>query len=70
MAAMTVHNISDDVHEALKRRAKKHDRSAEAEVREILQSTLMPKVGLGTALAELGRKYGGITVEVDAASIQ
>jgi plasmid stability protein len=58
MAAMTVRNIPDDVHKALKRRAKRHGRSAEAEVRSILQDALgqQPKVGLGTALLELGRK--------------
>jgi plasmid stability protein len=58
MAAMTVRNIPDDIHKALKRRALQHGRSAEAEVRSILQEALgeEPKVGLGTALAELGRK--------------
>lgn len=58
MAAMTVRNIPDDIHKALKRRAKQHGRSAEAEVRSILQDALgqEPKVGLGTALLELGRK--------------
>ncbi len=67
MAAMTVRNIPDEVHEALKQRAKKHGRSAEAEVREILQEALMPsgEVGLGSALAALGRKYGGISIEID-----
>jgi plasmid stability protein len=67
MAAMTVRNIPDDVHKALKRRAKQHGRSAEAELRSILQEAVAkePEVGLGTALAELGRKFGGVDLEID-----
>ncbi len=67
MAAMTLRNIPDHVHEALKRRARQHGRSAEAELRLILQEALAsePEVGLGTALAELGRKYGGVDLGVD-----
>ena len=58
MGAMTVRNIPDDIHQALKRRAREHGRSAEAEVRSILHDALAgkPKVGLGTALEALGRE--------------
>ena len=60
MSALTVRNLPEDVHLALKHRAKQHGKSTEAEVRAILEEAVRPKqqVGLGTALAELGRKYG------------
>ena len=51
MAAITVRKISDEMHGALKARAKKNARSTEAEARAILAEAVMPpKVGLGTAL--------------------
>jgi plasmid stability protein len=67
MAAMTVRNIPDEMHEALKRRAKKHGRSAEAEVREILREALAPseKLKLGTELTKLGRKLAEAGLEFE-----
>lgn len=35
-------------------------RSIEAEVREILNAAVRPPVGLGTALAALGKRVGGV----------
>ncbi len=60
MAMMTVRNIPDEVHNALRARAKRHHRSAEAEVRTILEEVLTPetRVHMGDALAALGRKIG------------
>lgn len=40
MAQLVVRNLPDDVVKALKQRAAKHNRSAEQEHREILQSAL------------------------------
>ena len=40
MAQLMVRNLSDDVVKALKQRAAKHNRSAEQEHREILQTVL------------------------------
>jgi plasmid stability protein len=37
MGMMTIRNIPDEIHNALKARAKRHNRSAEAEVRAILE---------------------------------
>lgn len=67
MAAMTVRNIPDDLHKALKRRAKQHGRSAEAEVRSILREVLKEesKVGLGSALAALGRELAEAGIEFE-----
>lgn len=57
---LTVRNLPDDVHRALRVRAAQHGRSTEAEVREILASAVKPqaRVLLGDALASLGRDIG------------
>ena len=60
MAMLTVRNLPDDVHRALRMRAAQHGRSTEAEVREILAMAVKPeaRVLLGDALAALGREIG------------
>lgn len=60
MAMLTVRNLPDDVHRALRVRAAQHGRSTEAEVREILAVAVKPasRVLLGDALAALGSKIG------------
>jgi plasmid stability protein len=58
MAMITVRNLPDEVHRALRVRAAEHGRSTEAEVREILQSVVKPegRLKLGSLLAEIGRE--------------
>ena len=58
MAMLTVRNISDEVHRALRTRAARHGHSMEAEVRAILESAVSPqgRVKLGTLLADMGRR--------------
>ena len=58
MAMLTVRNISDEVHRALRMRAAHHGHSMEAEVREILESVVSPegRVKLGSLLAGMGRQ--------------
>ncbi|MEB2400771.1 MAG: plasmid stabilization protein [Alcaligenaceae bacterium] len=60
MAILTVRNVPDDVHRALRVRAAEHGRSTEAEVREILAAAVKPekRVRMGEALAAIGRKIG------------
>jgi len=60
MAILTVRNLPDEVHRALRVRAARHGRSTEAEVRAILANTVMPekRVRMGDALAALGRRIG------------
>ncbi len=60
MAAITVRNIPDDVHRALRVRAAQHGRSTEAEIRAILERAANPaeRIRLGDALAALGRDAG------------
>ena len=53
MAMLTVRNLPDDVHRALRVQAALHGHSTEAEVREILAIAVKPetRVRLGDALA-------------------
>jgi plasmid stability protein len=62
MAAVTVRNLPEETHRALKQRAKAHGRSTEAEIRDILKAAVSSKSGLkvGTTLAELGKRHGGL----------
>ena len=58
MAVLTVRNLPDPVHRALRLRAAAHGHSMEAEVREILESAVSPqgRVKLGSLLADVGRQ--------------
>ena len=55
---LTVRNVPDEVHRALRVRAAKHGWSTEAEVRDILEHAVKHegRVKLGSLLAEIGRK--------------
>ena len=58
MAMLTVRNIPDEVHRALRMRAAQHGQSMEAEVREILESVVSPegRLKLGSLLADMGKQ--------------
>jgi len=60
MVSITVRNVPDEVHRALRVQAAKHGRSTEAEIRCLLESAAKPqnRVGLGTRLYQLGREIG------------
>lgn len=60
MASIVIRNLSEETHRALKVRAAQHGRSTEAEIREILETTVRPaqRVKLGSMLAEIGREAG------------
>jgi len=60
MAMLTVRNLPDEVHHALRVRAANNKRSTEAEVRAILTLAVRPHppVPMGDALAALGKKLG------------
>ena len=68
MPAVTIRNISDEAHRALKVRAARHNRSAEAEMRAILEAAVRPegRLRLGTALAQMSRKIGLTNADVEA----
>lgn len=58
MPAVTVRNLPEETHRAIKRLAEKHGRSTEAEIREILEEVVRPesRVKIGTALAAFGER--------------
>jgi antitoxin FitA len=58
MAMLTVRNLPDEVHRALRVRAADNGHSMEAEVRQILESAVRPqgRVKLGSLLADIGRQ--------------
>jgi plasmid stability protein len=68
MAAVTIRNLSEEAHRALKVRAARHNRSAEAEMRAILEAAVRPegRLRLGTALSELSRKMGLTNADIEA----
>jgi plasmid stability protein len=60
MAMLTIRNLPDDVHRALRVRAAENGQSTEAEVRQILANAVKPetRIRLGDALAASSRKIG------------
>jgi plasmid stability protein len=68
MAAVTIRNLSEETHRALKLRAARHGRSTEAEMRAILDEAARPaeRVRLGTAMAERSRRIGLTNEDVEA----
>jgi len=66
MPAVTVRNIPEQTHRALKVRAALNGRSTEAEIRMILEDAVSTNTpaGLGSQLAAFGRRYGGIELNI------
>lgn len=60
MPVLTIRNLPDEVHRALRVQAAQNGRSTEAEVREILASAVKPqkRLQMGDALAALGKNLG------------
>ena len=67
MSVVTVRNLPEETHRALKARAAKHHRSTEAEIRFILENAVRPKdrVKLGSLLVQIGREVGFVDIEID-----
>lgn len=65
MPAITVRNLPEDTHRALKQRATEHGRSMAAEVRAILEDAVRPpnRVLIGSRLAAFGRRFGGLELD-------
>ena len=57
MPAVTIRNLSDETHRALRVRAAHHGRSTEAEIRDIIEAAVRPteRIKLGSLLADIGR---------------
>ena len=71
MAAVTIRNLSEETHRALKVRAAQHNRSTEAEIRAILEATVRPagRLRLGTVLSEMSRKIGLTNADVESLEV-
>jgi plasmid stability protein len=67
MTSITVRNVSDDVHRALRVQAALHGCSAEAEIRNILERAAKPqgRVKLGSLLAQIGQEVGGFDLTIE-----
>jgi plasmid stability protein len=66
MAVVTVRNLPEETHRALRLRAAQHGRSTEAEIRVILEEAVRPegRVKIGSALAAFGQRFGGLNLNV------
>lgn len=65
MTVVTVRNLPEETHRALKLRAAEYGRSTEAEIREILEEQVRPKahVRIGSELAAFGKRLGGVELK-------
>jgi plasmid stability protein len=70
MPSVVVRSLSEELHRALKQRAREHGRSTEAEVRAILEDVVRPpeRPRLGSALAAVGRHIGGVDLDIRRSS--
>ena len=68
MAMLTVRNLPDEIHRALRVQAAAHGQSTEAEVRQILANAVNPpnRIKMGQALAAIGRELGLTNQDVEA----
>jgi len=66
MPVVTVRNLPEETHRALKVRAAQHGRSTEAEIREILEDAVRPgtRIKVGSELAAFGRRLKGLHLKV------
>jgi plasmid stability protein len=68
MPALTIRNLAEETHRALRVRAAEHGRSTEAEIRDILDKAARPegRIKLGSLLAAIGREAGLTNEDVKA----
>ena len=68
MPSITVRNLDEDLKRRLRIRAAENGRSMEHEAREILRAALVeeqgPAKGLGTAIHERFKAFGGVELEL------
>jgi len=66
LAVVTVRNLPEETHRALRLRAAQHGRSTEAEIRVILEEAVRPegRVKIGSALAAFGQRLGGLDLQI------
>ena len=66
MSVVTVRNLPDETHRALKLRAAQHGRSTEAEIRDILETAVRPakQLKIGSLLAEFRQRLAGAELSI------
>jgi plasmid stability protein len=67
MAAVSIRDLDDSVREKLRRRAARHGRSMEAEMRAILTAAVAeeaPRASLFTVLADRLAQLGGVELDL------
>lgn len=66
MASVTIRNLPEETHRALKLRAAQCGRSTEAEIRKILEDAVRPaeRIKIGSALASFASQFGGVELDV------
>lgn len=66
MSSVTIRNLPEETHRALKTRAAENGRSTEAEIREILKQAIHPakRLKIGSELAAFGRQMGGLDLDI------
>ncbi len=66
MATLTIRNLPDEIHAALRVRAAQHGRSTEAEIREILAQSVRSggRLKVGTELRRFGAELHGVELDV------
>lgn len=67
MPAIVLEDLPAPLHRALEARALRHGHSPEAEIQVILEAALLPSrtTGLGSLLAEIGREFGGVELDLN-----
>jgi plasmid stability protein len=67
MSSITIRNLPEETHRALRLRASLAGRSTEAEVRAILEQAARPagRIQLGSLLAEIGQQAGGFDLAIE-----
>lgn len=56
MPAVTIRNLSEETHRALKRRARLRGSSTEGEIRLILEEAVRPRLKIGSELVKFAKK--------------
>jgi antitoxin FitA len=66
MAAVTIRNLAEETRRAIKHRAKQNGRSAEAEMRAILDEAVRPqeRMKVGTWLHNRAMEFGGFDLDI------
>jgi plasmid stability protein len=66
MTTLTIRNLPVETHRAIRARARRHGRSTEAEIREILKEAARPAgtLRMGDELAAIGAAFGGVELNL------